>query len=392
MIRRFLSGCAAALGSLIVVCLIGELATRAVEWRSGSSEEYRWSAATRWRAIHRLSENRDLLYDLAPGSSASINYGSRGAVTYRISSQGVRGPERVIPKPQGVRRILILGDSVTFGYYAPEESTFVALLEEALQCFEPAVEVINGGVGGYNTHNQIAWLVERGLQFEPDIVVLAFCPNDIDNPYFHFSWHTLDRLGPLPPALFPDSSMAAHEPVSPGGVGVWLRKHSRLAAMLDSRLTVLRTGLAVSAAARGGEEGLRALLTLPYGDCLAALCEEESPRRAWLQDHLSTLDSLSAANGFNWMLLYLPLSYQTAKGPGLCARDAVATMAEEAGVSFVDPLADTPPPGRLFHDPTHLTPAGHRWVAEALAEAMDGLEHALPAGASNPISDTVDHP
>lgn len=369
-LSRLLARPAVAFCSLAVVAIMTEGAIRAVERLRGSSEEYEWQAASRWRALHRLSESRDMLYELVPGSSATIDYGARGSVVYRISSQGVRGPERTVPKPHGVHRILILGDSVTFGYYVPEELTFVALLETALRRLDPAVEVINGGVGGYNTHNEISWLKERGLAFEPDVVVLAFCPNDVDNPRFHFAWHTLDRLGPLPPEVFPDSSIATIEPTPPGGLLFSLRKHSRLAALLSHRMDLLRVNVAVSAARRGGERGRKALLGLPYGDCLDALCESGSPRRQWLTSHLRTLDSLRAAQGFDLLVLHVPLSYQSPSGPGLCARDAVAAIADSVGIVFVDPLQVRPSSDRLFFDVTHLTPCGHRWVARALDNAL----------------------
>lgn len=373
MLRRVLSGVAILLGSLTVALVMGEVTIRIVQWRVGLSEEYRWAAASRWRAIHRLADNRDLLYDLLPHSTATIDYGPRGKVTYRISSQGVRGPERVVPKPEGTRRVLILGDSVTFGYYVPEDSTFASRAEEILRRDDPSIEVINGGVGGYNTHNQMAWLIDHGLAFEPDAVVLAFCPNDVDNPHFHFSWHTLDKLGPLPEALFPDPAMAEEEPPQPGGPWFSMTRHSRLVSFVDARLAVLRMGLAVSAAHRGPEAELRALRSVPFGDCLLSLCDRDSPRREWLARRVALLDSLATSHGFRWMMLYLPLSYQTAEGPGLCARDAVAAMASELDVVFADPLRLHPPGERLFYDPTHLTPAGHRWVAETLAAGMDSV-------------------
>jgi len=78
-------------------------------------------------------------------------------------------------------RILILGDSVTFGWGVREEDTFPRRLEVNLgRELGVPVRVINSGVGSYNTEQELAFLRLRGPQIAPDLVLLLYVDNDIE--------------------------------------------------------------------------------------------------------------------------------------------------------------------------------------------------------------------
>ena len=94
-------------------------------------------------------------------------------VKVNVNSQGLRGPE--IP-PKGVKkRILIIGDSTTYGSGIPEEDIIPTLLGRELGANQ--VDVVNGSFTTYNTVQELLFLEEEGLLFEPDLVILAFSPN-----------------------------------------------------------------------------------------------------------------------------------------------------------------------------------------------------------------------
>jgi hypothetical protein len=78
-------------------------------------------------------------------------------------------------------RILMLGDSVTFGHGSIAENTYPAILERQLRAWRPDVDwqVWNAAVPGYNTSEELAHLLEVGPTFKPDLVVVAFYPNDV---------------------------------------------------------------------------------------------------------------------------------------------------------------------------------------------------------------------
>lgn len=100
--------------------------------------------------------------------------------TYRTNSLGLRDDrELTIPKPRGVVRVLMLGDSYTEGYYA--EDTVSARLEARLTNLFPDVkhEVINGGCSSYSPLLEYLRLKHQLVQLEPDLVVVNVDPSDI---------------------------------------------------------------------------------------------------------------------------------------------------------------------------------------------------------------------
>jgi lysophospholipase L1-like esterase len=103
-----------------------------------------------------------------------------------INQQGLRGPERAYAKPAGARRIMVLGDSFTEAVQVPERESAVSRLEAALNARGTGrYEVLNAGVGGWGTGQQLVYLREEGYRYQPDlVVVLLYLGNDIfDNSY-----------------------------------------------------------------------------------------------------------------------------------------------------------------------------------------------------------------
>jgi hypothetical protein len=104
----------------------------------------------------------------------------------RINSIGMRDREHSVEKPPGVYRIAVLGDSYAEAKQVPLEATFWSVAERALaDC--PArdgrtIEILNFGVAGYGTTQELLTLEHRALRFQPDLVLLAFLTgNDVRN-------------------------------------------------------------------------------------------------------------------------------------------------------------------------------------------------------------------
>ena len=94
-------------------------------------------------------------------------------VQVHVNGQGLRGPEI---QPKGAKkRILIVGDSTTYGSGVSEENIIPTLLGTELG--SSRVDVVNGSFTTYNTVQELLFLEEEGLLFEPDLVLLAFSPN-----------------------------------------------------------------------------------------------------------------------------------------------------------------------------------------------------------------------
>ena len=91
-----------------------------------------------------------------------------------INSQGLRDREYALQKLPGTGRILVLGDSYTWGYGVEDHEIFTEVLEQRLIGEDPPWEVINTGVSGWGTDQQWLFLKHEGWAYSPDVVVLAF--------------------------------------------------------------------------------------------------------------------------------------------------------------------------------------------------------------------------
>jgi lysophospholipase L1-like esterase len=96
-------------------------------------------------------------------------------LVYKTNSLGYRNPEI---GPKKGKRLLFLGDSITFGQGVNEEWTFVRLLENLARSQGETWETVNGAVEGLGSNGELAVLHETGLAIKPDVVVLDFYLND----------------------------------------------------------------------------------------------------------------------------------------------------------------------------------------------------------------------
>jgi len=110
--------------------------------------------------------------------------GMYAGVPVSFNRFGLRDQARSMERAPETTRIVVLGDSMTFGMGVVEEETFPRVAETLLNTTRPrgsaSVEVLNFGLPGYNTLHQLAQLKELGLAFHPDVVVVAFFYNDVE--------------------------------------------------------------------------------------------------------------------------------------------------------------------------------------------------------------------
>ena len=110
----------------------------------------------------------------------------------------MRGPERSIDKPDNTYRIALLGDSFAFGWKVEQEKIFANILEQTLNELtggNPKVEVLNFGVPGYSTFQEVAHFEESGIEFDPDAVLVFFIDNDFGLPFFIKNFSNPNKLG-----------------------------------------------------------------------------------------------------------------------------------------------------------------------------------------------------
>jgi len=98
----------------------------------------------------------------------------------RINALGLRGGEVEIPKPPDRFRIVVMGDSLTFGNGVRDDETYSRRLETMLQAAGlRSTEVINAGIPGYDSWQEALLLEEVVLSLDPDLVLLGFYENDV---------------------------------------------------------------------------------------------------------------------------------------------------------------------------------------------------------------------
>ncbi len=136
----------------------------------------------RWRWDDRQGRPGIFLTDANRGQRLAPGYeGWFAGVPVRINSLGFRDrQEYSLEKPAKTFRIIVLGDSVTFGHGTLDDTTYPYLLEQRLKKWRPDVawEVWNLGVPGYNTGQELAYLEQIGPRADPDLVIVGFYPND----------------------------------------------------------------------------------------------------------------------------------------------------------------------------------------------------------------------
>ncbi len=123
-------------------------------------------------------------WQLKPGAVGRQRSEGQAAVT--INRGGFRGPEVSIGKPGGVVRIAVLGDSFTEAMHVPYQECFCAVAERELARCKPLaehrVQVLDFGVSGYGTGQELLTLREQAWRYSPDVVMLAFFSgNDISD-------------------------------------------------------------------------------------------------------------------------------------------------------------------------------------------------------------------
>ena len=124
-------------------------------------------------------------YSLWPGAEG--RYRREGAAHVRINSDGLRDREHAKEKPANTLRIAVVGDSYAEAFQVEREQAFWSVLERELkECPALAgreVEVINFGVSGYGTAQELITLREKVWEYSPDVVLLAVTTNNdvLDN-------------------------------------------------------------------------------------------------------------------------------------------------------------------------------------------------------------------
>ncbi len=100
-----------------------------------------------------------------------------GVTKYKINSKGFRGEEFSKIKPPGKIRIIFLGGSSMFNLGWEDDSTTIV---KELGKKDNIIEVLNCGIPGYTSSQELALLIHEMIDYNPDIVISLTGWNDIN--------------------------------------------------------------------------------------------------------------------------------------------------------------------------------------------------------------------
>lgn len=258
--------------------------------------------------------------------------------SFSNNSLGLRGPE-IGPKTR--KRILLLGDSFTYGIGVNDDETFANRLEVIT-----GAEVINAGNPGKGTDYALRFYETKGKSLNVDLVVLCFFLNDYNDneaeTYYDSDLNPRDL----------SKSPAARKSFLNNALYNWLLNHSQMVNLIKVNLVRLDASKAGKSIA---EDHIDSSKTKRYLDAL--------------EDRV-----FESKAGF--LVIYIPgdrdvVAYRT----GTVSTFERALQSIHSAISLTAPLANSPYEVNELYFPLegHWTSRGHELAARFLAPAVERM-------------------
>jgi lysophospholipase L1-like esterase len=301
-----------------------------------------------------------------------------------INKDGMADREYGYVKPSGTLRVALLGDSVTASIYTAEGRKFEQLWETMLaERLRRPVEILNFGIDGTGTWEQVQLFHLRARKFSPDYVVLAFYwGNDVWN-----NAASLSRKRPNPLKDEYDSTgWITSIKVAHRNTIRWLWNHSAAFQFLDRLKTTVETQFDYRRALRAKPE---------VGAATATVAEESDPAMLWNSDAweltrqlIVKLNSEALSANAKLVVFGIPMLDQITRPRPLPYRQFRAFLAthEIAAIDLFDELATLTADQKkalYIGDNVHLSEEGHRFFA---ATASPHMATALSSGVSSALA------
>lgn len=274
---------------------------------------------------------------------------TNGKVTNTYNSRGFRDVEHSIQRSPEVTRIVVIGDSVTEGYGVEEESLFARRLQTQLG---GRYEVVNMGMAGLNTPQEIHLLEKEGVQYNPALVILNFVLNDAD---FFTTYRGVQKF------------LAEKDQ----NIGL-------LNLKIDPRVKRLLKSSALIYFLKERFENLHALITGEEGSNYYQELWSNEANRDKVRSGFEQLRALREHFGFETMVVIWPILTDYQDYPFSGIHDWVGIEARKNGFQVLDLL----PAFSKMHfralqvtadDNIHPNALGHKIAAEAVVDIRDRL-------------------
>ena len=342
--------------------------------------------------------------ELLPSAKITLKSPDSGdLIEFKTNSFGARGPEPLVPKPEGVLRVLCLGDETLLASELSEADGYPARLEEFLKTsLGTRVEVINAGLPGNCPRIAALQLRHRLWALQPDLVVLHFDMSDVAEDAAVRRFVSLDRQGSPVLATHPATRKACQltRPCLCEEFMVVQQAQIQLAKLWDRQMPA-------------SDEAV----TSPHQ---RYRWTEDSPTDldAEIESALAPLTSIRdqcAAMGAKLLVSTTPKPWQVsakashspeARTANGIPKDACWTSTapfkrlvaacKTAGIPYVIPLSaflETPQPERLFLRKTPgLSALGHELYARSLANSISGESSVAPSSEPDIVPSKAEEP
>jgi len=280
------------------------------------------------RDVKQIATNPMIGHEHRPSSQARLM-----GVDVTINSKGLREREIPYERTPSTLRILMLGDSFTEGWGVPFDQTFSKRIERLFAARGTPAEVINAGVGNYNTVMEVNYFLGEGFKYRPDIVVLNYIPNDAE---------------PVPPHPRPNPLLRA----------------CHACVFLFGRFDVLLREVSV-------RPDWEAYYLDLYGDGGAQGWRDAKTSIGTLADH-------ARSHRVKLLIAYLPELHDLRRDPLQKIAELVREAARENGADFVDVLPDLKDQesAKLWVSPSdpHPNAFANELIAKALFRKLEAME------------------
>ena len=320
-VRRLALAAVTGLITLVAIAVLLEGYVRLVADDGMQYDLEMWKYA---RDVKRVSADPLIGHEHAPNRHATLM-----GVAFDTNAEGLRDRDFSYERKPGTLRIEMLGDSLVVGWGVASDDTFAKRLERLYRDNGTDAEVINTGVGNYNTVQEVEYFLTRGYKYRPDIVVLNFFVNDAE---------------PVP----------ADRPPS------FLVRHCYACVFIAGRLDTLRREIF------GGKDWRDYYLGL-YGGGQA---------KGWrdARTAIHRLAEYCRSNGSKLVIVSLPDLHQLRPYPLQSITDLVHAAADEEKVAFADmlPYLRDQDPSTLWVTPPdpHPNARADKFIAAGLFDAL----------------------
>ena len=316
-----------AVASTVVFGGLLEGAARLLEPPPVQREEYLWDWSERFK-------DREF-YTLEKGEGYPPNE--------ETNVDGLRDITRPVETREGLRRIIVLGDSVVFGHGLEPSQAFPQLLEASLRASGRDVDVFNLALPGWSTRQERLAYERIARKYKPNAVLLAVCLNDLAELQINLT---------KPPAYL-----------------LALFKHS----------AAVRLALGASRREIGAVEEL-------FRDPESA--RVKSAFQLFFQEVRSLRDEV-VKDGAGFQVVVFPFRFQLEpNAPPPTVQERIAAFGATESVPVFDVLRDLKEdksPTHLFLDYDHFSEAGHVRVAQLLDRELSRSFPRPGVGAEPPV-------